>query len=244
MTTGPASPETPLELVAHLAAEPEHDRPTLEDRLGVRLREAGDRSNPYYDIYEGAPSDPAWLTGLELRRARQGTASLLIVELAPEPCVSKAAVFEEYGEPEDVELPSPHGGPRITYYGYRRGDDDLAFGFQPAAGGDCLAQAVFDRARGRCVEVVTIRSNTQAGFGGAVDIGAGNIWEGEYEDAAGNVRQGLSAALAVRARGAPDEEFTLRAGPGTRFEAAGDNFRVQEVETNGVTVCRVAAPGR
>jgi hypothetical protein len=246
-------PDGPLELVQRLLAEPEQDRATLERMFDLHLREVETVGNPdfvvgnpYYVLYEGKPENPAWLSRLELRRARWRTASLLILEIEPEPCHSPDVLLTEYGQPEVLNIPAPHGGhsghggPRSAYYyRYTRGSDDLSFGFQRMDQGSCLNAVVLDRTRNRCVEVRTIQKNTVAQFGEGIRIGGGNIWEGEYESGSGEIKRGLSAGISVVVRDRPAEELRLRVGPGSRFEAGGQSFRVEGVAPDSVTLCRL-----
>ncbi|MGH7563266.1 MAG: hypothetical protein ACREK5_02450 [Gemmatimonadota bacterium] len=231
-------PNEVLELVARLVAEPDHDPATLERIIGVPLREAKTEGNPQHVVYEGRPEDRPWLSRVELRRARATASSLLVLNLDQEVCGSTHHVLAEYGEPDDLIPPFPHGGPRVTYYRYDREDGHLAFGFGSTDQGSCLNSVILDRLRGHCLESVEIRSNTQGHFGEDVHIGVGNIWVAEYENERGAIEHGLSAAVTV-VRDRPAENLRLRVGPGSRFLVGGEEFRVLEVHRGGVRLCRL-----
>lgn len=227
----------PLELVARLAAEPEHDPATLERMLGTPLVEEEPGGTAHYAVYRRVPEEPAWLSSVELRRARRGTASLLILTLDPSTCLTPKMLLAQYGEPEGLTPASPESHRRTTTYRYARGDDDFAFAFRPTAGRSCLVEVVIDRIRNRCVEVSTIRSNVQAHFGERIRLGIGNIWEGEYTNEAGAIVRGLSAGITVFVRDRPDETQRLRIGPGSRFQAGSEAFRVEDVYPKGAALC-------
>lgn len=238
----------PLEIVHRLTAEPEHDRATIERVLSTRLAEV-DAVNPYYAVFTGEPNGPAWLSKVELRRSREGDRSLLILSLDASPCVTPSTIVAEYGQPDDVTRPSPseaagsaeEDAGAITYYGYGRPGAEVGFGFRAGGGATCLDNVTFSR--DGCLEVRRIPSSAQAQFGDDVRIGAGNIWEGEYENAAGEAVRGPTAGLSVFVRGRPESTQRLRVGAGSRFTAAGESFEIREVRPDGVTLCRRAPTG-
>lgn len=98
---------------------------------------------------------------------------------------------------------------------------------------------ILDRSRNGCLESVEILSNTQTQFGSDVRIGVGNIWAGPYEDERGATRHGLSVGLSVFVRGRTAENLRVRVGPASRFRAGSNEFRVLEVRSGGVKLCRL-----
>lgn len=237
----------PLELVRRLVAEPEHDRVAVERLLDAALAEDA-AGNAYFAIWSGKPERPSWLSSVELRRSREGSRSLLILAIDGSVCVAPAEVVAEYGEPDGLSRPNPadpastapRGEPAMamTYYTYARAGAGgaLAFGFRETGVASCVGRVVFSR--DGCLEVRPIPTNTQARSGDVVRIGAGNIWEGTYENATGDSVRGPSAGLSVFVRGRPESTLRLRVGPGSRFEAGGESFEVREVRPDGVTICR------
>lgn len=164
-------------------------------------------------------------------------------------CVTPREVVAEYGDPHDVMRPNPaeaaglaeEDGGAVAYYGYTRAGEELGFGFRAAGAATCLRSVTISR--DGCLEVRRIPRGALAEFDGHMRIGAGNVWEGEYENAAGESVRGLSAGVTVFVRGRPESTLRLRVGSGSRFEAGGASFEVREVRSDGVTLCRRAPPG-
>jgi hypothetical protein len=85
------------------------------------------------------------------------------------------------------------------------------------------------------VEVVTVRSNTQATIGD-LRIGAGNIWEDTYETQAGNTATALGAGVSVFVRGDDSQNVRTRVHAGDTFDVAGRRIEIREITDEAVVL--------
>ena len=85
------------------------------------------------------------------------------------------------------------------------------------------------------MEVVTIRTNTQATIGD-LRIGTGNIWEDTYETEGGNTATGLGAGVSVFVRDDESQNVRARVHRGDTLDVAGRRIEVREITDDAVVL--------
>ena len=77
--------------------------------------------------------------------------------------------------------------------------------------------------------VLAIATNTQV-TQGELRIGAGNVWDAEYDVEGGGRTSGPTAGLWFYFRDRPSEDRHVRVHPGQKLDVAGHRFEVQSVQ--------------
>lgn len=126
--------------------------------------------------------------------------------------------------PLDAVAPVP-APPAATAPATSSGGKEMAATAQPeSAGGE-----------GAVAEII-IEASTQATFDDTLRIGAGNIWDEDYTDAAGQPQHGLTAGLWLFVRDRAELNRRERVYPGQTLEVAGYKIVVTEVGEDAVVV--------
>lgn len=113
---------------------------------GARLDRDAQRSNENFTVHQSAPAASGAFQRVELRVASAASGAkgnLLIVDLRGGSGVTEAQVEAKFGEPEDIEPPSPHAEASPLYLIYVRPWGKVSFGFK-ASGNRELVRLVLD----------------------------------------------------------------------------------------------------
>lgn len=77
---------------------------------------------------------------------------------------------------------------------------------------------------------LVVRDGTQGMIADAIFIGAGNFWEDDYVDEAGQARRGLTVGLWVTVKGDPSAQQRIRAHVGQTIRAGAYTLLVVEIQ--------------
>jgi hypothetical protein len=137
---------TPLDTVTRLGELVPFRVDDVARSIGLRLVEQPTGSNPYFTIYKSDAEGAGLFRGAELRvrnTPAPGRDGLLIVDLAPDSCVTQEEAIEKLGSPR-LSPASPHAPPTAPhYYVYDRPWGQLRLGFSRDEKA-CLVTVVFD----------------------------------------------------------------------------------------------------
>jgi hypothetical protein len=142
--TAPEARMDPLATIALLADLHPYVAAEVASRLAVHLEETP-ASNAYFSVWAGPGA--GGVTRVEVREPTlesPGRGGLVVLEVAPEPCIARSEVGDRFGPPaaEPPRPPSPTAPPgQPTYVTHPQPWGEIRLGYAP---GGCLVRAVLE----------------------------------------------------------------------------------------------------